>query len=167
MCVCSSFVCESLCWCMRCVCLRACACVPLFVVWSEHKTGIHTSHNGVRGKQKTRRPPHTAAHDNHPPPTITGHTKHSRALRLPPRSKKIKGVRNFGKGREAANEHTRVVLRCTGWRLPIVLCVSQSMIFQASRFSASGRRVPLEPRRSEACRSCQPMHVLSFGEGRS
>lgn len=41
------------------------------------------------------------------------------------------------------------------------------MIFQASRFSASGRRVPLEPRRSEACRSCQPMHVLSFGEGRS
>ena len=45
--------------------------------------------------------------------------------------------------------------------------VSLSMIFQASRFSASGRRVPLEPRRSEACRSCQPMHVLSFGEGRS
>ncbi|KAH9593107.1 hypothetical protein LSM04_001447 [Trypanosoma melophagium] len=40
------------------------------------------------------------------------------------------------------------------------------MIFQASRFSASGRKVPLEPRRSEACRSCQPMHVLSFGEGR-
>ncbi|ORC91874.1 uncharacterized protein TM35_000054700 [Trypanosoma theileri] len=36
------------------------------------------------------------------------------------------------------------------------------MIFQASRFSASGRKVPLEPRRSEAC---QPMHVLSFGEG--
>ncbi|ORC91106.1 uncharacterized protein TM35_000061110 [Trypanosoma theileri] len=27
------------------------------------------------------------------------------------------------------------------------------MIFQASRFSASGRKVPLEPRRSEACRS--------------
>jgi len=47
------------------------------------------------------------------------------------------------------------------------ICVSLSMIFQASRFSASGRRVPLEPRRSEACRSCQPMHVLSFGEGRS
>ncbi|KAH9598048.1 hypothetical protein LSM04_002024 [Trypanosoma melophagium] len=33
-------------------------------------------------------------------------------------------------------------------------------------FSASGRKVPLEPRRSEACRSCQPMHLLSFGEGR-
>ena len=44
--------------------------------------------------------------------------------------------------------------------------VSLSMKFQASRFSASGRKVPLEPRRSEACRSCQPMHVLSFGEGR-
>ena len=44
--------------------------------------------------------------------------------------------------------------------------VSLSMKFQASRFSASGRRMPLEPRRSEACRSCQPMHVLSFGEGR-
>ncbi|ORC85722.1 uncharacterized protein TM35_000331790 [Trypanosoma theileri] len=27
------------------------------------------------------------------------------------------------------------------------------MIFQASRFSASGRKVPLEPHRSEACRS--------------
>ncbi|KAH9577997.1 hypothetical protein LSM04_001997 [Trypanosoma melophagium] len=40
------------------------------------------------------------------------------------------------------------------------------MIFQASRFGASGRKVPLEPRRSEACRSCQPMHVLSFVEGR-
>lgn len=26
--------------------------------------------------------------------------------------------------------------------------------------------MPLEPHRSEACRSCQPMHVLSFGEGR-
>lgn len=50
---------------------------------------------------------------------------------------------------------------------PFLVCVSLSMIFQASRFSASGRRVPLEPRRSEACRSCQPMHVLSFGEGRS
>lgn len=46
------------------------------------------------------------------------------------------------------------------------LPVSLSMKFQASRFSASGRKVPLEPRRSEACRSCQPMHVLSFGEGR-
>lgn len=44
--------------------------------------------------------------------------------------------------------------------------VSLSMKFQASRFSASGRKMPLEPRRSEACRSCQPMHVLSFGEGR-
>ncbi|KAH9601598.1 hypothetical protein LSM04_004529 [Trypanosoma melophagium] len=43
---------------------------------------------------------------------------------------------------------------------------SLSMIFQASSFSASGRKVPLEPRRSEACRPCQPMHVLSFGEGR-
>jgi len=40
-------------------------------------------------------------------------------------------------------------------------------LFQASRFSASGRRMPLEPHRSEACRSCQPMHVLSFGEGLS
>ena len=47
------------------------------------------------------------------------------------------------------------------------VCVSLSMLFQASRFSASGRKMPLEPRRSEACRSCQPMHVLSFGEGRS
>jgi len=27
--------------------------------------------------------------------------------------------------------------------------------------------MPLEPPRKEACRSCQPMHVLSFGEGRS
>ena len=27
--------------------------------------------------------------------------------------------------------------------------------------------MPLEPRQSEACRSCQPMHVLSFGEGRN
>lgn len=44
--------------------------------------------------------------------------------------------------------------------------MSLSMKFQASRFSASGRKMPLEPRRSEACRSCQPMHVLSFGEGR-
>ena len=44
--------------------------------------------------------------------------------------------------------------------------VSLSMKFQASRFSASGREMPLEPHRSEACRSCQPMHVLSFGEGR-
>lgn len=26
--------------------------------------------------------------------------------------------------------------------------------------------MPLEPHRSEACRSCQPMHILSFGEGR-
>ncbi|ORC82351.1 uncharacterized protein TM35_000931090, partial [Trypanosoma theileri] len=33
---------------------------------------------------------------------------------------------------------------------------SLSMIFQASRFSASGRKVPLEPRRSEACRSHKP-----------
>jgi hypothetical protein len=41
------------------------------------------------------------------------------------------------------------------------------MKFQASRFSASGRKMPLEPHRSGACRSCQPMHVLSFGEGRS
>ncbi|ORC90249.1 uncharacterized protein TM35_000092990 [Trypanosoma theileri] len=30
------------------------------------------------------------------------------------------------------------------------------MIFQASRFSASGRKVPLEPRRSEACRPHKP-----------
>jgi hypothetical protein len=37
---------------------------------------------------------------------------------------------------------------------------------QASRFSASGRKMPLEPRVCGACRSCQPMHVLSFGEGR-
>ncbi len=29
-----------------------------------------------------------------------------------------------------------------------------------------GTYMPLEPHRSEACRSCQPMHVLSFGEGR-
>ena len=40
------------------------------------------------------------------------------------------------------------------------------MKFQASRFSASGRDMPLEPHRNGACRSCQPMHVLSFGEGR-
>ena len=69
------------------------------------------------------------------------------------------------KRREAANE------RMIRWLTTSLLCflfqVSLSMIFQASRFSASGRRVPLEPRRSEACRSCQPMHVLSFGEGRS
>ena len=45
--------------------------------------------------------------------------------------------------------------------------LSLSMMFQASRFSASGRKMPLEPHRSEACRSCQPMHVLSFGEGRN
>lgn len=67
---------------------------------------------------------------------------------------------------EAANE--RCVLRWLTASLPFgCSSVSLSMIFQASRFSASGRRVPLEPRRSEACRSCQPMHVLSFGEGRS
>jgi len=48
----------------------------------------------------------------------------------------------------------------------IYIFVSLSMKFQASRFSASGRKMPLEPHRSEACRSCQPMHVLSFGEGR-
>ena len=62
----------------------------------------------------------------------------------------------------------------TGWLLGSIVLflpldtrfVSLSMKFQASRFSASGRKVPLEPRRSEACRSCQPMHVLSFGEGR-
>lgn len=61
-----------------------------------------------------------------------------------------------------------------GWLLGFVVLlsllthtvVSLSMKFQASRFSASGRKVPLEPRRSEACRSCQPMHVLSFVEGR-
>jgi hypothetical protein len=47
-----------------------------------------------------------------------------------------------------------------------IVFVSLSMKFQASRFSASGREMPLEPHRSEACRSCQPMHVLSFGEGR-
>ena len=37
---------------------------------------------------------------------------------------------------------------------------------QASRFSASGRKCPSSPGKAEACRSCQPMHVLSFGEGR-
>ncbi|ORC83996.1 uncharacterized protein TM35_000521400 [Trypanosoma theileri] len=36
------------------------------------------------------------------------------------------------------------------------------MIFQASRFSASGRKVPLEPRRSETCRSHKP-HRRSSG----
>jgi len=80
------------------------------------------------------------------------------------------------KGREATNERgrearARAPFPPAGWQLldpPVVsVSVSLSMIFQASRFSASGRRVPLEPRRSEACRSCQPMHVLSFGEGRS
>ena len=37
---------------------------------------------------------------------------------------------------------------------------------QASRFSASGRRVPWAPANAKAYRLCQPMHVLSFGEGR-
>jgi len=48
----------------------------------------------------------------------------------------------------------------------VLFFVSLSMIFQASRFSVSGREVPLEPRdEPEACRSCQPMHVPSFGVG--
>lgn len=71
------------------------------------------------------------------------------------------------KGREATNERGACAPLLVGSFIVPCLCVSLSMIFQASRFSASGRRVPLEPRRSEACRSCQPMHVLSFGEGRS
>jgi len=78
-----------------------------------------------------------------------------------------------GKGKPKKRRHA-----VTTWRflfddaLLLVMCVgkkgfvSLSMKFQASRFSASGRKMPLEPRRSEACRSCQPMHVLSFVEGR-
>lgn len=42
-------------------------------------------------------------------------------------------------------------------------------VIQASRFSASGRKsAPRAPAvKARACRSCQPMRVLSFGEGRS
>ena len=60
----------------------------------------------------------------------------------------------------------RAVRLVVGVIFSFLLQVSLSMKFQASRFSASGRKMPLEPRRSEACRSCQPMHVLSFVEGR-
>lgn len=38
--------------------------------------------------------------------------------------------------------------------------------FQAVRFSVSGRKCPSSPELVEACRVCQPMHVLSFVGGR-
>ena len=62
--------------------------------------------------------------------------------------------------------------------LEFLLCVgvcvdsSSSLIwspkawFQAVRFSVSGRECPSSPERVEACRVCQPMHVLSFVGGR-
>lgn len=106
-CVCSSFVCESLCWCMRCVCLRACACVPLFVVWSEHKTGIHTSHNGVRGQSKRRAAHHTRQHTtttHHPPSPVTQNIAAPCVSRPDP---KIKGVKFWKRTRSRQRAHTR------------------------------------------------------------
>ena len=68
---------------------------------------------------------------------------------------------------ETETQQRALIIRTSCWvTISLFPFVSLSMKFQASRFSASGRRMPLEPRRSEACRSCQPMHVLSFGEGR-
>lgn len=62
---------------------------------------------------------------------------------------------------------------CGGLRVcQCVLSLSRTSVlspkacFQAVRFSVSGRKCPSSLERVEACRVCQPMHVLSFVGGR-
>lgn len=48
----------------------------------------------------------------------------------------------------------------------VLFFLSPKAWFQAVRFSVSGRKCPSSPELVEACRVCQPMHVLSFVGGR-